>query len=100
MPHLVFKVRFLFASAIILICGCVSVTEPVSMGDGRYMITLNARGGFSNDGELLSQSITRANTFCASKGQEAEILDTQHSGVQMWTPQNNQVVFRCHESHK
>lgn len=81
--------------AISILAGCVSITDPVAMGEGRYMITLNARGGFSNDGELLTQSINKANEFCFANGKEAKILETSHSGVQMWTPQNNQVVFTC-----
>jgi hypothetical protein len=86
---------FVVASAIIVLSACVTMTEPVSMGENRYMITLNARGGFQSDGELLSRSVQRANEFCQSKGRRAEISNTQTGGVQMWTPQNNQVVFSC-----
>ncbi len=71
------------------------MTDPVPMGDGRYMVSMNAHGGFQSDGELLTQSINRANQFCASQGKIAEVLDTHASGVQGWTPQNNQVVFKC-----
>lgn len=94
------KLSTLFVLAAMVVSGCVSMTDPVSMGNDRYMITLNARGGFSNDGELLSKSVAKANEFCKLKGREAEIIETQHSGVQMWTPQNNQVVFRCNEPHQ
>ena len=88
-----FTVITLVAS--ISLTACVTMTEPVSMGENRYMLTLNARGGFQSDGALLSQSIQKANEFCRLKGQRAEIANTQTSGVQMWTPQNNQVVFKC-----
>ncbi|WP_146166013.1 hypothetical protein [Stenotrophobium rhamnosiphilum] len=71
------------------------MTDPVSMGENRYLVTLNARGGFQSDGELLSRSITKANEFCQAKGLRAEIADTKNTGVQMWTPQNNQVIFSC-----
>lgn len=72
------------------------MTPPVSMGEGRYMISLNANGGFQGDGELLAKTITRANDFCAGQGgMQADVLSSHTSGVQMWTPQNNQVVFRC-----
>ncbi|MHB1690135.1 MAG: hypothetical protein ACYCSR_05630 [Thiomonas sp.] len=90
----------IFSAATLLLCGCVTTTAPVSMGEGRYMISLNARGGFKNDGELLAQSIKNANAFCAGKGLHAVVLNTKSTGVQMWTPQNNQVVFKCaSESH-
>jgi len=82
-------------SSVSLITGCVTITEPVSIGEGRYMIALNARGGFRSDGKLLSQSIEKANQFCATQEKEAKILNTENSGVQMWTPQNNQVIFEC-----
>ena len=85
-------------SVLAALSGCVTVTAPVSMGDGRYLITLNARGGLTGDGELLSQSIAKAQEFCTVKGQTAEIMDTKNSGVQMWTPQNNQVIFRCNQA--
>jgi hypothetical protein len=78
-----------------VLVACVSTTEPVSMGENRYMITLNARGGLQSDGELLSHTIEKANEFCRQQGRRAEIVTTQTSGVQMWTPQNNQVVFSC-----
>lgn len=86
---------FLLGAVALLMTGCVTVTDPVSMGEGRYMITLNARGGFQNNGELLAQSIKKANDFCAGQGLHANVLSTQTTGVQMWTPQDNQVVFKC-----
>ncbi len=79
-----------------LLAGCVTLTEPVAVGENKYVITLNARGGFHSDGELLTQSIAKANSFCEAQGRHAEVTNTQVSGVQMWTPQNNQVFFSCH----
>ncbi len=84
---------------IFMLASCVTVTKPVPMGDDKYMLSLNARGGFNNNGELLKDSIERANAFCREKGLYAHILQTEVSGVQMWTPQGNQVVFKCLE-HK
>lgn len=84
-----------FGSAVLLMAGCVTTTDPVSMGGGRYMITLNARGGFQSNGALISQTIQRANSFCSAQGKSANVLNTETKGVQMWTPQNNQVVFEC-----
>ncbi len=85
----------LMVAALFLLAGCVSVTPPVSMGQGRYMISLNAHGGFQGSGELLTQTIARANEFCVAQRMHANVLTTHMSGVQMWTPQDNQVVFRC-----
>lgn len=90
------KERIVLLTAVgLLMTGCVSVTDPVAMGEGRYLITLNARGGLQSDGELLAQTVKRANDFCAAQGLHANVVSTQTTGVQMWTPQNNQVVFKC-----
>ena len=88
-------ITFTFLCVLATFAGCVSMTEPVSMGENKFMITLNARGGFQSDGELLSRTVQKANDFCRNQGRKAEITNTQTSGVQMWTPQNNQVVFTC-----
>lgn len=80
-----------------LLTACVTISDPVSLGDDRYMLHLNARGGFSSDGELLEETIKQANAFCASQNKKAVILNTETSGTQMWTPQNNKVVFKCIE---
>lgn len=53
------KPQILLVGAVaLLMSGCVTVTDPVPMGEGRYMISLNARGGFQNNGELLGSSTT------------------------------------------
>tara|TARA_R110000868_G_scaffold11116_1_gene54442 strand:+ start:358 stop:582 length:225 start_codon:yes stop_codon:yes gene_type:complete len=71
------------------------MTEPVSTGKDTYMIGLGARGGFYSDAELLARSIKAAGAFCASQRRRAEVQNTSASGVQMWTPQSNQVIFKC-----
>lgn len=81
--------------AVALLASCVSMTEPVKVGKDTYMIGLNARGGFSSDWELLAQSIRAATAFCKAQGRGIEVQSTNVTGVQMWTPQNNQVVFTC-----
>lgn len=89
------NLRMLGLGIALAVTGCVSMTDPVAMGEGRYLITLNARGGMQSDGELLAQTITKANQFCAAQNKTASIISTKSSGVQMWTPQDNQVVFKC-----
>ncbi len=83
------------AFTVLSLSGCVTPTAPVSMGDDRYMIGVNARGGFSSNSELLAETIQRAQTFCASMNKRAVVEDTNTSGSQGWTPQDAQVVFRC-----
>jgi len=78
-----------------LLTGCVSITDPVPMGKDTYMISLNARGGFSSNGQLLANTIKKAGDFCSSQGLNVEVLNTGSTGVQGWTPQDTQVIFRC-----
>lgn len=82
-------------AAALALTGCVTMTEPVPMGQDTFMLGLGARGGFSSDAELLSQSVRAAGAFCARQGRRVEVQSTNASGVQMWTPQSNQVIFKC-----
>ena len=75
--------------------GCVSVTQPVSVGPDTYMMGLGAHGGFSSDAELLAQTMRAAGEFCASMNRMIEVQSSHSSGVQMWTPQSNEVIFKC-----
>ena len=87
--------NFTLGVSTLALAACVTITNPVAVGENKYLITLNARGGFESDGELLTQSIEKANSFCQTQDKRAEIEKTEVSGVQMWTPQNNQVFFSC-----
>ena len=84
-----------FGVALVILGGCVSMSQPVAIGKDTYLITLNARGGFQSDGDLLAQSIERARAFCTSLQRTMEVQSTDVSGTQGWTPQNNRVVFKC-----
>ena len=75
--------------------GCVTVTEPVSVGTDTYMIGLNARGGLTGDAELLAQTMRAAGAFCGRQGRHMELQNSTTSGTQGWTPQGNSVIFRC-----
>lgn len=77
------------------LAGCVTQTSPIALGQDRYMLGVNARGGFSSNSQLLADSIQRAHDFCANMGKRAVIESTHTTGVQGWTPQDNQVTFAC-----
>jgi hypothetical protein len=82
-------------SALLLLAGCVSFSSPVQTGENTYMITANARGGFSSNGDLENETIQRATNFCAARGLSTSVQNAGASGVQGWTPQNTQVAFKC-----
>jgi hypothetical protein len=88
--------RFMVVSFAMFFLGtCQSMSDPVSMGKDTYMISASARGGFSSNGELLAQTVQKAGEFCQAQGLKVQVMNTQATGVRGWTPQDNQVVFRC-----
>jgi hypothetical protein len=88
--------RVLVVAGALALTGCVSTIEPVSMGDGTYMIATNARGGFKSDAQLSADTIQAAHAYCRRMGKKEAVVQTAtNSGTQGWTPQNAQVVFSC-----
>ena len=79
----------------LFLAGCVSMTAPVSVGKDTYMMGLGAHGGFESDAELMAKTLHAASDFCAVQHRTMEVQSTSASGTQMWTPQNNEVVFKC-----
>ncbi|MDO9334973.1 MAG: hypothetical protein Q7T61_01100 [Caulobacter sp.] len=79
----------------LLLGACTTATEPVSLGDGRYMIATTTRGGLKSNGELKAGTIQAAQAFCSKDGKKAVIADASARGAQGWTPQNTEVVFTC-----
>jgi hypothetical protein len=59
------------------------------------MIGLGARGGFETDAELMATTLRAASDFCMAQGRKIEVQSTSAHGTQMWTPQSNEVVFKC-----
>ncbi len=81
--------------AAFLLASCVSVTEPVSVGKDTYMMGLGAHGGFQTDAELMATTLHAASDFCTAQHRTMEVQSTSAHGTQMWTPQSNEVVFKC-----
>jgi hypothetical protein len=81
--------------AMALLSGCVTMTSPVLAGKDTYMIGIGARGGFSSDADLMAQTIQSAGTFCTTQHRIIQVISTTSNGTQGWTPQSNQVLFKC-----
>lgn len=80
----------------LLLAGCATTTEPVSLGGGQYMIATHARGGLKSDAQLSADTIQAAHAYCRQIGkQEAVVQSSDNSGTQGWTPQNAKVTFTC-----
>ena len=82
-------------ACVLCLSGCVTTTEPVSVGRDAYMIGMGARGGMTSDAELLAQTMRTAGAFCLRLGRRMELQSSTSSGTQGWTPQSSQVIFRC-----
>lgn len=65
------------------------------MGEGRYFVGYQVRGGLTSWAEVKATAINQANVFCERKGRHANVLNVEQSGAQGWTPQNVDVTFRC-----
>ena len=83
------------AALLLSVAGCVTITDPVPVGRDTYMMGLGARGGLTNDADLLAQTMKAAGAFCGRQGRRMELQSSSSSGTQGWTPQSNQVIFRC-----
>jgi len=78
-----------------LIAGCSTVSDVVPIGRDTYMVGSTARGGLTGDAEVKALAVRRANEYCAEQGKRAQVLSSSSRGVQMWTPQNAEVQFKC-----
>lgn len=82
-------------AAAFALSACVTMTDPVQVGTDTYMVGLSVRGGLTSDAELLAQTMKAAGAFCSRRGRHMELQTSSTTGTQGWTPQGNQVVFRC-----
>jgi hypothetical protein len=90
------KLSFIAAAvSLSILAGCVNVTSPVLAGKDTYMIGLGARGGFSSDADLMAQTLQSAGAFCTTQHRVIQVVSTTSNGTQGWTPQSNQVLFKC-----
>jgi hypothetical protein len=79
----------------VLLAGCQTVSEVMPVGKDSYMVGANVRGGFASDAEVTALSIRKANEWCASQKKRMELGSSTNSGVQGWTPQQSQILFKC-----
>mgnify|MGYP001546716844 CR=1 FL=1 len=63
--------RIVLLGAITLaLAGCVTVTPPVSMGGGRYMLTLNAQAAFKAMARCLRKQSNKPILFVPLKARQ------------------------------
>lgn len=79
----------------VLLAGCTTMSEVQPIGQGRYMVGMAVRGGFTSDTEVKAGALARARSYCAGMQKTFVLLRSSSSGIQGWTPQNAEVVFTC-----
>jgi hypothetical protein len=82
------------AGALALLAGCVSTSEVVPIGDGRYMITGRASGGV-NAGKETTEATKEANAYCAKQSKQMVLQDLDKTGNAAVFGENVNLTFRC-----
>jgi hypothetical protein len=82
-------------AAMSFISGCASVSDVTPLGDGRYTVGSEVRGGLTSWAQVRQMAVEKAMAFCASNGKEISGTSISTEGTQGWTPQSAQVTFAC-----
>ncbi len=85
--------RLLIVAAV-LIAGCVTASDVVPVGNGRFMITARASGGL-NAGKEMTKAAQDANAYCAHLGKRMVLADTQKTGNAAVFGENVTLYFTC-----
>ena len=82
------------AFVFLMLTGCVTSTEVVSIGPGTYMVTGHASGGL-NAGKGLTAAAQKANEFCAQRHQTMVADKTEAHGMAAVGGESNTLTFQC-----
>jgi len=77
-----------------LLMGC-STSDPIRVGDNRYMISTTAYTGWSTRAGQIQRAMDDANGFCAKRGKVAELQSDRSQGQPAITPISENVFFTC-----
>jgi hypothetical protein len=78
----------------LLLTGC-STSDPIRIGDNRYMISTTNYTGLSTRTGQIQRAMDDANDFCAKKGKVAQLQSDDSRGQVAATPVSESVVFTC-----
>ena len=87
--------RMMIATVMLGLAGCVTTSDVTPMGRDTFMVSTDARGGFSSSAELTAKSAKKANAYCMAMNKEMEPTNILNQGVRGFTPQENTFMFRC-----
>jgi hypothetical protein len=78
----------------LLLMGC-STSDPIRVGDNRYMISTTSYTGWSTRAGQIQRAMDDANDFCRKRGRVAQLLSDNSQGQPAITPVSENVVFAC-----
>jgi hypothetical protein len=78
----------------LLLVGC-STSDPIRVGDNRYMISTTDYTGLSTRTRQIGRAMDDANDFCAKRGKVAQLQSDNGEGQPAVTPVSESVVFAC-----
>jgi hypothetical protein len=78
----------------LLLVGC-KTSDPILMGNGRYMISTTNYTGLSTRAGQIQRAMDDANDFCARQAKVAQLQTANGEGQPTVTPVSENVVFTC-----
>jgi hypothetical protein len=79
-----------------LATACVSSSEVVPIGNGRYMITGRASGGL-NAGKETTEATKTANAYCARQSKQMVLQNLDKTGTAAVFGENINLTFSCED---
>jgi hypothetical protein len=78
----------------LLLMGC-STSDPIRVGDNRYMISTTSYTAFATRAGQIQRAMDDANDFCHRRGMVAQLQSDNSQGQPAVTPVSTSVVFAC-----
>lgn len=84
----------IIVAALLALAACV--TSPVvELDTGNYLVSIHTVFGVTTQGQLIEKASAAADAYCAKKGEEAHIKNSNGSGITGLTNLSGNVVFSC-----
>ena len=71
--------RLLLCSSVLLIAGCASNSNVLSIGKDTYMVSRQAATGFSGSGTLKAEAFQEATQYCEKLGKSFQVVSTHEA---------------------
>lgn len=81
--------------SLIVLTGCMSTSEVVSVGKDTYMLMARGSGLLTSSAEVPIEAMKAANVHCASLGRRMIIRRTDTQGTPGLTDMSSSLVFSC-----